>query len=446
MTDSQAQRVEDVRMPLGKTIVYAVQHVLAMYTGTIAVPVVMAHTLGIGASDTAILIAAAVFVSGVGSLIQSAGVTRFIGVKLPLILGTSFVAMPSVFMVAAYYGGGVASLPYVFGGTLVAGVALFLLAPLYSKVSFLFKPVVIGSYLIMLGVSLLPVSLDGIVGMAGDPQYGAPSGIFIGMLTIAVIVLTNKFGRGFIKEMAILVGLAVASFASWILGMMDFQTVGASEWISAVKPLHFGIKFELLPIVLMLFGTFMASLDSVGTFATVGGLCNRKVIGPALTPPMRGEGIAVVISGLFNCTPLTSYINNAGVIIISGIRSRFVTIASGCVLILFSLTPKFAALAASIPAPVFGGATFIIFSLITVAGVEIIAKSVDMTKLGNMMVVGVSVSLGLLFNGQEKPLAQLPEFLRLLLSQGVIVTFASSVLLNLLFNFDEFKKKRNLPA
>ncbi len=165
-TNTGSDEVNEM-MPMRKLFPYAVQHIFAMFTGTIAVPIVISQVLKLSQEDTTLLIAAAIFVSGVGTLIQSLSITKYVGVSLPLILGTSFVAMPPVFIIASQFGGGIESLPYVFGGTLVSGVLLFFLAPLYGKIAFLFKPIVIGCYLIMLGVSLLPVSFSGIVGYPG---------------------------------------------------------------------------------------------------------------------------------------------------------------------------------------------------------------------------------------------------------------------------------------
>ncbi|MEM8052635.1 solute carrier family 23 protein [Morganella morganii] len=443
-TNTGSDEVNEM-MPMRKLFPYAVQHIFAMFTGTIAVPIVISQVLKLSQEDTTLLIAAAIFVSGVGTLIQSLSITKYVGVSLPLILGTSFVAMPPVFIIASRFGGGLESLPYVFGGTLVSGVLLFFLAPLYGKIAFLFKPIVIGCYLIMLGVSLLPVSFSGIVGYPRDASYGDPAGIFLGVLTITVIVLLNRFGKGALREMSILIGLIVATLVAVVMDMVNFGPVSSAGWFSFVRPAHYGIQFDLTAIILMFLGTFMATLDSVGTFSTVGRLCNRSMEGNALNSPMRGEGVAVTISGLFNCTPLTSFINNAGVIIISGVRSRYVTACSGVILIILSIIPKFSAIATMIPASVFGGATLVIFAFITVAGIDTLTKSVDMTKMGNMMVVGISVSVGLMFNGQGEALSQLPEMLRIILSQGVIVTFVLAIVLNLLFNFDSVVGKKEKP-
>lgn len=443
MHAENAVDVVNEKIPLKKLVPYAIQHILAMYAGTIAVPIVLAQALHLSSGDTTLLIAAAIFVSGIGSLIQSFGVKSFIGAKLPLILGTSFVALPPVFIITATFGGGAGSLAYVFGGTLIAGLILFIAAPLYGKISFLFKPIVIGCYLIMLGVSLLPVSLASIIGYPGDPNYGDPRGIFLAIVTILVIVLVNRFAKGFLREMSIFAGLLVASLLGAVIGMIDFAPLSEANWFSTIKPFHFGIRFDTASIVLMFLGTFMASLDSVGTFSTVGKLCNKPIHGKPFNAAMRGEGVAVAIGGVFNCTPLTSYINNAGVIVVSGIRSRYVTICCGVILIILSVIPKFSAIATVIPSAVLGGGTLVIFALITVAGVETVAKAVDMSKIGNMMIVGISVSVGLMFNGQTEALAKLPEILRLLLSQGVVVTFLLAILLNLLFNFDEFRKVKS---
>lgn len=278
----------DEMMPLRKLFPYAVQHIFAMFTGTIAVPIVISQVLKLSQEDTTLLIAAAIFVSGVGTLIQSLSITKYVGVNLPLILGTSFVAMPPVFIIASQFGNGIEALPYVFGGTLVSGVLLFFLAPLYGKIAFLFKPIVIGCYLIMLGVSLLPVSFSGIVGYPGDPSYGSAPDIFLGILTITVIVLLNRFGKRFMREMSILFGLIFATLVAVLMGLVDFAPVNSAGWFSPVRPAHYGIHFDMTAIVLMFLGTFMATLDSVGTFSTVGRLCNRSMEGNALNSPMRG--------------------------------------------------------------------------------------------------------------------------------------------------------------
>ncbi|MGH3587494.1 MAG: solute carrier family 23 protein, partial [Pseudonocardia sp.] len=229
----------DERMRPAPLLLYGLQHVMSMYAGVIAVPLIVGGALGLPFAELAYLLTAALLVSGFATLLQTLGGPRLrIGAGLPIVQGTSFAAVASMLAIGTSAGGGRPGLTTIFGAVLVAGVLGFLLAPVFNRVLHLFPPVVTGSVITVIGISLLPVAVKWAAGGAGSEDFGAPSHIGLAGLTLLIILVIYRFLPGFFSRIAILLGLAVGTLVAWPLGMTDFGRVGEAAWFAVSTPFH----------------------------------------------------------------------------------------------------------------------------------------------------------------------------------------------------------------
>ena len=230
----------DEMMPTGQLLLYGLQHVMSMYAGVIAVPLIVGTAMGLQFGDLAYLLTAALLVSGLATLLQTVGIWK-IGAKLPLVQGTSFAAVASMLAIGKTAGGGALGLTTIFGAVLVAGIVGFLLTPVFNRLIHFFPPVVTGSIITVIGISLLPVAVRWAAGGAGSDHFGSPANIGLAALTLLLILLIYRFLPGFFSRIAILVGLAAGTLIAWPLGMVNFSRIGEASWFAVSTPFHFGM-------------------------------------------------------------------------------------------------------------------------------------------------------------------------------------------------------------
>ena len=414
---------------LPQLFLFGLQHVLVMYAGTVAVPLILGSALQFTPKQVIALISADLFTSGVATLLQTMGWWKF-GARLPLIQGCSFICVAPMILIGSHYG-----IPALYGAVISCGLFTMLVGPWFSRMLRFFPPVVIGSVITVIGLSLLPVAGGWLGG--GDPSaadFGGFVHLGLGLATIVLIVAIQRFGRGMIANLSVLLGLIGGTALAAVAGQASFRQVTATPWFALAHPLLFGPpRFVLLPALVMSLSMLVVMTETTGNCLAIGEITGRP-IGPAtLTAAFRADGLSTVLGGLFNSFPYNVYSQNTGLLALSKIKSRYAVAAGGGLLVVLGFLPKLAAVIAGIPRPVLGGASIVMFGMTTMAGIEELTR-VRYQGTSNAIIVAVSVSMGVLPIASPQLFAHAPDAARLFLNSGIFLAAATAVLLNLFFS------------
>lgn len=412
-----------------KNFVLGFQHLLAMYSGDVLVPLLIGQYLHFSTLQMTYLVSIDIFMCGVATLLQlkRAPVT---GIALPVVLGCAVQAVTPLESI-----GGKLGITYMYGAIIAAGVFVFLIAGFFAKLKRFFPPVVTGSLITIIGFTLVPVGFQDLGGgSATAHSFGDPANLLIGFLTITIILLFNAFGRGFIKSIAILLGILIASFAAGAMGFVSLKPVSEAAWFHAPQLFFFGVpRFNLSAMITMMLVSLTTMIESTGVFFALSDITGQQLTGKDLERGYRAEGIAAILGGLFNTFPYSTFSENVGVLKMSGVKTRRPVYYAAFLLLLLGLLPKVGALATVIPTPVLGGAMIVMFGMVGVQGVQILHK-VDFSNNANLLTASVSIGLGLGVTMYPHIFQYLPTEFQIILGNGIVVTSVSAVLLNLLFN------------
>ncbi|MBX7550927.1 nucleobase:cation symporter-2 family protein [Streptomyces sp. NPDC048665] len=427
-TTAEVHPVDEIP-PVRQLAAFGLQHVLAMYAGAVAVPLIVGGAMKLSPADLAYLITADLLVCGVATLIQCVGFWRF-GVRLPIMQGCTFAAVSPMVLIGTTNGG----LPAIYGAVIVAGLAIMLLAPVFGRLLRFFPPLVTGTVILIIGVSLLPVAGDWAAGGAGAKDFGAPRNLALAAFVLAVVLGVQRFAPAFLARIAVLIGIAVGLAVAVPFGFTRFGAVADADWVGISTPFHFGAPaFHVSAIVSMLVVALVSMTETTGDLIAVGELTGRKVEPRSLADGLRADGLSTVLGGVFNTFPYTAYAQNVGLVGMTRVRSRWVVAAAGGILVLLGLLPKLGAVVAAVPAPVLGGAGLVMFGTVAASGLRTLAR-VDFRGNDNLTVVAVSVAIGMLPVGVPTVYDGFPDWFRTVMNSGISAGCLSAIVLNLLFN------------
>ena len=419
----------DERESFPRLFCFGLQHVLVMYAGTVAVPLILGAALHFTPRQVIALISADLFTSGLATLLQTLGWWKF-GARLPLIQGCSFICVAPMILIGSHYG-----IPALYGAVISCGLFTVLVGPFFSRMLRFFPPVVIGSVITVIGLSLLPVAgawLGG--GDAAAPDFGSRTHLGLGFATIALIVAIQRFGRGMIAHLSVLLGLVGGTALAALAGQAGFCQVTVTPWFAMAHPLLFGPpRFVLLPALVMSLSMLVVMTETTGNCLAIGEITGRPIGSATLTAAFRADGLSTMLGGLFNSFPYNVYSQNTGLLALSKIKSRYAVAAGGGLLVLLGFLPKLAAVISAIPRPVLGGASLVMFGMTTMAGIEELTR-VRYHGTSNAIIVAVSVSMGVLPIASPQLFAHAPDAARLFLNSGIFLTAATAVFLNLFFS------------
>ena len=468
----------DERLPTGKLAALGLQHVLVMYAGAVAVPLIVGRALKLSPEQVAMLISADLFVCGLVTLVQSWGATQWFGIRLPVMMGVTFAAVaPMVSMANANSGDVGAQL--IFGAIIGAGVISMLIAPIVSRLLRFFPPVVTGTIIAVIGISLMRIGINWIFGnpfgptapsivnpehvkwladaaaaasapgailppvpkdlalvaKLPNPKYADLTGVGIAALVLVSILLIAKYARGFIANISVLLGIIVGGVVATAMGLMNFDKVGKAAWFDVVLPFQFGMPvFDPVLILTMTLVMIVVMIESTGMFLALGEMTDRHVDRAALTRGLRTDGLGTLIGGIFNTFPYTSFSQNVGLVAVTGVKSRFVCVAGGLILIVLGVIPKMAALVESLPTVVLGGAGLVMFGMVAATGIRILGGVDFKNNRFNSLVVAISVGVGMIPLIAPNFKQWMPHDLHPLIESGILLASLSAVLLNLFFN------------
>ncbi|GHE71983.1 nucleobase:cation symporter-2 family protein [Streptomyces capitiformicae] len=437
--ESPTHPVDEVP-PVRQLAAFGLQHVLAMYAGAVAVPLIVGGAMRLPPADLAYLITADLLICGIATLIQCVGVWRF-GVRLPIMQGCTFAAVSPMVLIGTEGGG----LPAIYGSVIVAGLAIMLLAPVFGRLLRFFPPLVTGTVILIIGLSLLPVAGNWAAGGVGAEDFGEPRNLALAAFVLLVVLGVQRFAPVFLSRIAVLIGIVVGLAVAVPFGFTDFGGVKEADWLGISTPFHFGAPtFEVSAIVSMLVVALVTMTETTGDLIAVGEMTDREVKPRSLADGLRADGFSTVLGGVFNTFPYTAYAQNVGLVGMTRVRSRWVVAAAGGILVLLGLLPKLGAVVAAIPAPVLGGAGLVMFGTVAASGLRTLAR-VDFQGNGNLTIVAVSVAVGMLPVGVPTAYEKFPDWFQTVMNSGISAGCLTAIVLNLLFNHLP-AKAGSLPA
>jgi xanthine permease len=432
MTDTT--RPEDERLPVPTLFGYGVQHILSMFGGVIAVPIIVGNAAGLSGPEIGTLLACALFVSGAATLLQTLGLP-FFGSQLPLVQGISFASVATMLSIIGDEGKD--GLQNVFGAVIVAALIGLAISPFFSQIIRFFPPVVTGSIITVIGLSLMPVAAGWITGqpeLGGEPNpaYLDPGNIGLAFLTFAFVLALTKVPT--LSRLSILLGLVLGTIVALIVGKASFDGVGDASVFAFPEPFAFGgPAFEVGAIVSMTIVILVIMVETTADLLAVGTIIATKVDPRRVGDGLRADMAASALAPVFNSFPATAFAQNVGLVALTGIKSRFVVAAGGAILLVLGLSPLLAAVVRVIPLPVLGGAGIVLFGIVAASGIRTLSQ-VSYRDNNNLVIVAASVGFGLLPVVSPEFWTEFPEWFVTIFDSGISSAALMAVVLNVFFN------------
>ena len=399
--------------------ILGLQHLLAMYSGSILVPIMIAGALGYNAHQLTYLISTDIFMCGVATFLQ-VQLNKYFGIGLPVVLGVAFQSVAPLSMIGASHGSGA-----MFGALIISGIYVILVSGFFSKIANLFPSIVTGSVITTIGLTLIPVAIGNMGNNAAKPTVQS---LILAVITILIILVVNIYTTGFIKSISILIGLIAGTAIAASMGLVDFTPVSQAPVVHVPTPFFFGApKFEITSILMMCIIATVSMVESTGVYLALSDITKDPIDSTRLRNGYRAEGLAVLLGGIFNTFPYTGFSQNVGLVKLSGIKTRLpIYYAAGFLV-------KFGALAQIIPSPVLGGAMLVMFGFVSIQGMQILARVDFEHNEHNFLIAAVSIAAGVglnnstLFNG-------LPTGFQMFFANGIVVASVLAIVLNAVLN------------
>lgn len=409
----------------GQAAVLGLQHLLAMYSGSILVPILIAGALNYSPQQLTYLISTDIFMCGVATFLQLQ-LNKYFGIGLPVVLGVAFQSVAPLSIIGAKHGAGA-----MFGSVIASGIFVVLIAGVFSKIRSLFPPIVTGSVITTIGLTLIPVAVGN---MGGNSDAPTMQSVILAFTTIFIILAINYFFNGFIRSIAILIGLVVGTIIGGFFGVVDTSALASAPWVHVPTPFYFGKPvFELSSIVMMCIIALVSLVESTGVYFALADITGEELTETRLRNGYRAEGLAVILGGIFNTFPYTGFSQNVGLVQLSGIRSRKPIYYTAAFLVILGLLPKFGALAQMIPEPVLGGGMLVMFGMVALQGIRMLTQIDFKNNEHNLLIAAVSVASGVGFNGTNL-FQSFPQNAQMFLTNGIVIAAVVSIVLNLIFN------------
>lgn len=440
---ASSTRPEHEWLPIGKLAAYGIQHVLAMYGGIIAVPLIIGSAAGLPPTQTALLVTASLFVGGAATIIQSVGLP-YIGAKLPLVQGVSFSGVATMLAILAGDGN---DLSTVFGAVIVASVAGFIIAPFFASVIRFFPPVVTGTVITAIGLTLVPVAANWAMG--GDEttdDYGSLANVTLAFITLAIIMLLSKTGSAAISRLSILLGLILGTGVGALMGLTDFSEVGGGSWAALPEVFAFGVPtFDIAAIISMFIVVLVVKTETVADLMAVGEIIRTPVDRRRIADGLRADMFSSAIAPVFGSFTHSAFSQNVGLIAMTNVKSRFVVAAGGVFLVLMGLLPILGQVISAIPMPVLGGAGLMLFGSVAGSGIRYL-KAVSYEGNMNLIIVSASLGFAMIPVVEENFYNAFPTWFQTIFHSGISSAAIMAVVLNILFNEVKLGTRKNASS
>ncbi|MEG0856822.1 MAG: nucleobase:cation symporter-2 family protein [Terrisporobacter sp.] len=419
---------------LGTKILLGLQHIFAAFGGIIVVPLVISSSLGFDAAMSTAVISASILAAGIATIIQARGVGR-VGSRVACIMGTDFTFVsPSISV------GSVLGLPGIIGATILGAFFEIILSYFIKPLMKLFPPIVTGTVVCLIGLTLIPVSMDWAAGGVGAADYGSLTNVSIAMFVMMITLLLNRYGKGILSSASILIGMVVGYLICIPLGKVDFSSVSQAGLISIPQIFQYGVTFDLKALIAFLPAYFVTTIETVGCLKAIGEVSNVDMDDDRVGSGVLADGVGSICGAAVGAFPNTSFSQNVGLIPLTKVASKHVAIMAGVLLIILGLFPKFAALINGIPQPVLGGVGIVMFGTVAASGIKTLS-SVEINDR-NLLIIATSIGLGLGVTFRPDFLVNLPEELKMIFSSGISTGTIVALVLNIILR-DNKKEVEN---
>jgi len=414
---------------MSQAIPLALQHVVAMIVGCVTPAIIISGAAGIDTADRVILIQASLVVSALATLLQlfplgKKGGLR-LGAGLPVILGVSFAYVPSMQAIAEQYG-----IATILGSQIVGGICAVIVGIMIKKIRKFFPPLIAGTVVFTIGLSLYPTAINYMAGGTGQPNYGSWQNWTVAIFTLVVVTVLNHFAKGFLKLASILMGMIAGYIFSMFFGMVSFANVGEAGMFQLPHIMHFGINFEISACVAIGLLFVINSVQAIGDFsATTAGGLDREPTTDELQGAILGYGITNVVGAFLGCLPTATYSQNVGIVATTKVVNRVTLGISALVILVAGLFPKFSALLTTIPYAVLGGATVSVFASIAMTGMKLVMT--EEMNYRNTSIVGLAAALGMGVSQASASLSSFPAWVTTIFGKSpVVIATLVAILLN----------------
>ena len=408
-----------------KAMVLGLQHFLAMYSGSILVPMMIGQALGYNSEQLTYLVSTDIFMCGVATFLQLQ-LNKYFGIGLPVVLGVAFQSVAPLTIIGQSHGSGA-----MFGALIVSGIFVVLISGIFSKLANYFPAIVTGSVITTIGLTLIPVAIGNMGNNVANPTLES---LTLALITVFIILVVNIFTKGFLKSISILLGLVIGTLIASGMGQVNFTPVIQAPLLHIPTVFYFGAPtFEFSSIVMMCIIATVSMVESTGVYLALSDITKDPIDETRLRNGYRAEGLAVLLGGVFNTFPYTGFSQNVGLVKMSGIKTRLPIYYAAGFLVLLGLLPKFGALAQIIPSPVIGGAMIVMFGFVSLQGMQMLARVDFVNNEHNFLIAAVSIAVGVGFNNSNL-FNSLPTAFRMFFSNGIVMASILAVVLNAILN------------
>lgn len=413
----------DDRPPLPLSIVLALQHILAAFGGIVAVPLIVGQAIGVKIDDLSYLVSAAIFMAGLATFIQAKGIGKC-GARVSCMMGTDFSFVSAGILVGQSMG-----LAGYFGATILGSFVEIILSRFIKPLMKYFPPVVTGTVVTLIGLTLLPVSIDWAAGGYGAPDYGSLQNISIAMVVLLIALFLNKYGKGIVSSASVLIAIFFGYIICSFLGILDFKPVLDAKWIELPRIFKYGVKFSLVGVLPFIAPYLVTTIETVGCLIAIGEASEKPLSSEEVSAGILADGVGSFLAGFFGAGPNTSFSQNVGLIPLTKVASRYVMIVASILLMLLGIFPKIGALIAIMPNPVLGGAGIVMFGMVAAAGIKTLSRCELTTR--NLLILAVSIGLGLGVTVRPDVISHLPQALKMFFGSGISTGTITAFLLNI---------------
>ncbi|MFB6671080.1 nucleobase:cation symporter-2 family protein [Streptomyces sp. NPDC056390] len=424
----------DEKLHPSRLVPAALQHIAAMYAGVVTPPLIIGQAVHLDTAGQTRLIAASLLIAGVATLLQTLGVKGLVGNRLPFVNAASSAGIAPMLAIAETNARG-DQLPAIYGAVMVAGVFCLAIGPSFGRLLRFFPPLVTGVVITLIGVTLMPVPVAWAQG--GDrtaADFGDMKYLGLAAFTLVVILMIQRFGRGFVKQVALLLGLLIGTLAAIPFGMADFGALRSAPVAALPTPFAFGApEFQPAAIISLCLVMLVLMTESSAGMLAIGEICDRETSGRTITRGLRTDGLATLLGPVFGGFPTSAFAQNVGVVSLTKVRSRYVVAAAGGALLVLGAFPVLGAVVSTVPMPVLGGAGIVLFGSIAVSGIRTLSEA-GLDDSSNIILVAVSLGAGIIPLAAPTFYAEFPAWAQTVLGSGISAGALVAVSLNLFFH------------
>ena len=414
--------------PAGQLIPLGLQHVVAAVVGVITPAMIVSGTCGLSAEEKTLLIQVSLVVTALATLLQLFPIFGRIGARLPVIMGISFAYVPTLQAIGADFG-----LPAILGAELVGGFVAILFGIFVRPIRKLFPPLVTGTVIFTIGLSLYPTAVKYMAGGSPDSEwFGGVRSWVVALITFAIVIFLQNYTKGIWKLGALLFGMIVGYIVAFLFGIVDLSSVASASWFALPKFMPFEIAFEPAAIASLAIVYVVNSVQTIGDLSstTMGGM-DRMPTDKELSGGIIGQGIMSVLGSFFGGLPVASYSQNVGIVTVNKVINRAVFALAALIMLVAGFIPKFASILSTIPQCVVGGATISVFASIAMTGIKLIMQ--QEMNYRSTSIVGLSVALGMGVTQASASLSAFPAWVTTIFgSSPVVLATLCAILLNVI--------------